>query len=188
MKIHTTFWKVTQGCRTRDIRTHILWFQYFVSWAYPVKIDTKTHFWEHPYDIFSVSTKLYIQYCYISDILVVVVQSLRHVWPAIPWTAARQVSLLFTISWSLLKLMSIESVMPTNHLVFCPLPSPAFNLSQHQGLFQWVAFPIRWPKYWSFSISPSNEYLGLISFRIDWFAIQETLEESSPTSQFESIL
>ena len=87
-----------------------------------------------------------------------------------PWTVAHQASLSFTISWSLLKLLSIKSVMPSNHLI--PLSSPcppAFSLSQ--DLFQWIALHIRWPKYWSFSfsISPSNEYSGLISFRIDWF-------------------
>ena len=68
--------------------------------------------------------------------------------------------------------MSIESMMPSNHLISSSLPSPpAFNLSQHQGLFQWVSSYIRGPKYWSFScsISPSNENSGLISFRTDWF-------------------
>ena len=95
-----------------------------------------------------------------------------------PWTVACQASLSITNSQSLLKLMSIESVMPSNHLILCrpllpaiqpshplPSPSPAFKLSQYQGLFQWVSFCIRWPKYWSFSfsISPSNEYSELIS-------------------------
>ena len=81
------------------------------------------------------------------------------------WTAAHQTSLSFAITQSLLKLMSIESVMPSNHL---SSPS-AFNLSQHQGLFQWVGTSVRWPKYWSFSFSISlpSEYSGLISFRID---------------------
>ena len=84
----------------------------------------------------------------------------------------------FTISRSLLKFTSIESVMLSNHLSL-PLSSPfAFNLSQHQGLFQWPLC-IKWPKYWSSSISPSNEYSGLISFRINWFdllAAQGTLK------------
>ena len=87
---------------------------------------------------------------------------------ATPWTAARQASLSFTI-WSLLKLMSIESGMPSNHLVICHsfllLPSvfPSIRVFSNES-----AFLIKWPKYWnfSFSISPSNEYLGLISFRI----------------------
>ena len=110
-----------------------------------------------------------------------VVWSLSFVWLfATPQTAAHQGSLSFTISWSLLKLMSIELVMPSNHLILSP-PSPAFNLSQHQGLFNESALPIRWPKYWSFSfnISPSNEHSGLISFRMDWFdllAVQVTLK------------
>ena len=83
---------------------------------------------------------------------------------------AHHVSLSITNSWSLLKLMSIESVMPSNHLILChPLPLPFFNLSQHQGLFNESVLHIKWPKYWCFSISLSNEYSGLISFRIDWF-------------------
>ena len=89
-----------------------------------------------------------------------------------PWTAACQASLSFTISQSLLKFMTIQSVMPSNHLVLCCsillLPSifPSIRLSSNES-----AFHIRWPKYWSFnfSISPSNEYSRLISFRIDWF-------------------
>ena len=102
-------------------------------------------------------------------LLPVVVQSLSQVWLfAAPWTAARQASLSFTIPQSLLKLMSIESVMPTNHLVLCCplllLPSifPSIRVFSNES-----ALHIRWPKYWSFSISPSNESSGLISFRID---------------------
>ena len=108
-----------------------------------------------------------------------------------PWTAACQASLSFTISWSLLKFMSIESVMPSSHLVLCHsllLPSifPSIRV-----FFNESALHIRWPKYWTFSfnICPSNEYLGLIVFRIDYFAllaVQGTLK-SSPTSQFKSI-
>ena len=82
-----------------------------------------------------------------------------------PWTAAHQASWSNTNSWSLLKLTSIQSVMPSNHLILCrPL-----NLSQHQGLFQWVSSLHQEAKVFSFSISPSNEYSGLISFRTDWF-------------------
>ena len=90
---------------------------------------------------------------------------------ATPWTVARQASLSFPISWSLLKLMSIESVMPSNHLIlWCPLlllPLIFPNItvfSNESGLH------IRWPEYWNFSlsISPSNEHLGLISFRMGW--------------------
>ena len=103
------------------------------------------------------------------------------------WTAACQASLSFTISQSLLKLKSIESVMPSNHRILLS-PSPAFNLSQHQVFSKELALPIRWS--FNFSISPSNEYSGLISCRIDWFgllAVQGALKESSPASQFERI-
>ena len=88
-----------------------------------------------------------------------------------PWTAARQVSLSITNFWSLLKLMSIDSVMPSNHLILChpllllPLIFPSIKVFSNEPVLH-----IRWPKYWSFSfnISPSNEYSGLISFRMDW--------------------
>ena len=92
------------------------------------------------------------------------VQSLSHVQLfETPWTAAHQASLSIANSQSLLKLMSIESVMPSNRLILSSPSPPALNLSQHQGLFKWVTLRIRWPKHWSFSfsISPSNEYLGL---------------------------
>ena len=110
------------------------------------------------------------------------VQSLSRVWLFVtPWTAARQASLSITNSQSLLKLMSIESVMPSNHLIL-----PSIRVFSSESVL-----PIRWPKYWSFSfsISPFNEYSGLISFRMDWldlFAVQVTLE-SPPTPQFKSI-
>ena len=81
-----------------------------------------------------------------------------------PWTAACQASLSFTISQSLLKLMSMESVMPSNHpLLFLPSIFPSIRVFSNESVLC-----IRWLKYWSFSISPSNEYSGLISFRIDW--------------------
>ena len=93
------------------------------------------------------------------------VQSLSHVRLfATPWTAARQTSLPFTISWSLLKLMSIKSMMPFKHLIlFHPLFLPSIFLSMRVFSSE-LALRIRWPKYWSFilSISPSNEYSGLI--------------------------
>ena len=101
---------------------------------------------------------------------------------ATPWITACQAFLFFTISRSFLKLISIESAMPSNHLILChPLSPFAFNLCLHQGLFQLVAFHIKEPKCesFSFSVSPSNEYSGLISFRIDWFdllAVQGTLK------------
>ena len=101
---------------------------------------------------------------------------------AIPWTAARQTSLSITNSQSLLKLMSIESVMPSNHLILCHplllLPSafPSIRVFSNESVLH-----IRWPKYWSFSfsISTSKEHPGLISFRMDWFdlvAVQGTLK------------
>ena len=106
-----------------------------------------------------------------------------------PWTAARQASLSITISWSLLKLMSIESVMASNHLILCRplvlLPSlfPSIRVFSIEAVLH-----IRWPEYWSFSfsISPSNS--GLISFRTDWLdllAIQGTQDSSTP--QFKSV-
>ena len=101
---------------------------------------------------------------------------------AMPWTAARQASLSITNSWNLPKLMSIESVMPSNHLILCCplllLPSifPSIRVFSNES-----ALRIRWPKYWSFSfnISPSNEHSGLISFSMDWLgllAVQGTLK------------
>ena len=102
----------------------------------------------------------------------VVVQLLSHVWLfATPWTAAHQASLSFPIFWSLLKIMSIESVMPSNYWVLCqPLLLPSIFLIIKVFSSESVLC-IRCPKYWSFgfSISPSNEYSGLISFKIDWF-------------------
>ena len=109
------------------------------------------------------------------------VQSLRRVqFFVTPWTAARQASLSFTISWSLL--MSVELVMPSNHLLLCcpllllPPIFPSIRVFSNES-----ALCIRWPKYWSFSfsISPSNEHSGLLSFRMDWLdllAVQGTLK------------
>ena len=97
-----------------------------------------------------------------------------------PWTAARQASLSFTFSWSLLKLMSIESMMPSNHLILCrpfllfPSVFPRIRVFSIES-----AVCIRWPKFWNFSFSPSNEYSGLISFKMDWLdllAVQGTLK------------
>ena len=110
------------------------------------------------------------------------VQLLSHVQLfATPWTAAWEASLSVTNSWSLLKLMSIESVMPSNHLILChpllfpPSISPSIRVFSNE-----IVLLIRWPKYWSFSfsISPSHEYSELISFRMDWLdllAVQGTL-------------
>ena len=90
---------------------------------------------------------------------------------ATPWTAARQASLSITNSRSLLRLMSIKLVRPSNHLIFCrPLPLLPSIFSSTSVFSNESVFRIKWPKYWSFSfsISPSNEHSGLISFRIDW--------------------
>ena len=113
----------------------------------------------------------------------VVIQSLSHVRPfPSPWTAASRASLSYTISLSLLELMPIESVMPSNHFILCcPLLLLPSILSSIRIFSNKLALCIKWPKYWSFSfsISPSNEYSGLISFRIGWFdlfAVQGTLK------------
>ena len=134
----------------------------------------------------------------IHTILVIVVQLLSYVQLfAVPWTAVLQASLSFTISQNLLRLLSIESVMPSNHLILCHplllLPSifPSVRVFSSDS-----AVRIRWPKYWSFSfsISLSNEYSRLISFSNDWFdllAVQGTLKSllqyhSSKASNFGS--
>ena len=111
---------------------------------------------------------------------------------ATPWTAARQASLSIAISWSLLKLRSIESVMPSNHFPYYPLlflPSifPSIKVFSNESVLR-----IRWPKFWSFSfsISPSNEYSGLVFFRNDWLDLlcsPRDSQESSATPQFKSI-
>ena len=120
----------------------------------------------------------YLIYVYISS-----VQLLSHIQLfATPWTAAHQASVCFTNSWSLLKLMFIESVMPSNHLIVCHplllLPSvfPSIRVFSDESVLH-----IRWPKYWSFSfnISPPNKHPGQISFRMDWLdllAVQGTLK------------
>ena len=99
---------------------------------------------------------------------------------ATPWTAAHQASLSFTISWSLLKLRFIESVMPSSHLILSLLLLLLPSIFPSIGVFSSEsALRIKWPEYWSFSFSPSSEYSGLISFRIEWFdlpAAQGTLK------------
>ena len=119
------------------------------------------------------------------------VQSLSHVWLfATPCAVACQASLSITNSWSLLKLMSIESVMPSNHLILCrpllllPLIFPSIRVFPNESVLC-----IKWPNYWSFSfsISPSNEYSGLISFRMDWLdllAVQGTLKRHLQNHNF----
>ena len=99
-----------------------------------------------------------------------------------PWTEARQASLSIANSWNLLKLLSIESVIPSNHLILChPLLLPPSIFPSIRVFSNELVLHIRWPKYWNFSfnISPSNEYSGLISFRMDWLgllSVQGTLK------------
>ena len=125
------------------------------------------------------------------DYTLAVVQSLSRIQLfATLWTAACQAFLSFTVSQSLLKLMSIELMMPSNHLILCqplfflPPIFPSIRVFSNK-----LALCIRWPKYWSFSISPSNEYSRLISFRVNWFdflAVHETLE-AFPAPQLKSV-
>ena len=101
------------------------------------------------------------------------VQSLSRVWLFVTaWTAARQASLSITNSWCLLKLVSIELVMLSNHLIFCrPLLLPPSIFPRIRVFSDESVLCIRWPNYWSFRINPSNEYSGLISFRMDWLVL-----------------
>ena len=119
--------------------------------------------------------------------LSVVVQLLGPVWLFVTlWTVARQGSLFFTISWSLLKLMSIELVMPSNHLILCRFLHFLSSVFPSIRVFSNESnLCMMWPKYWSFSNSPSNEYSGLIFFRTDWFyllAIQRLSRVFSSTT------
>ena len=121
------------------------------------------------------------KYTYIDEISSV--QLLSHVWLfATPWASAHQASLSITNSRSPPRLISIESVMPSNHLIFChPLLLPPSIFPSIKVFSDESVLHIRWPKYWSFnfSINPSNEYLGLISFRMDWLdllTVQGTLK------------
>ena len=149
-------------------------------------IDTQTmplwliDYWKPLGHVFLFSPLLSLT---LSPFFQLIIQSLRFVWLfETQWTAARQAPCSSLISQNLLKLMSIESVMPSNHLILChpllllPLIFPSIRVFSNES-----ALLIRWPKYWSFSlsISPSNEYSGLTSFKIDWFdllAVQGTLK------------
>ena len=159
--------------------TSLCLFKYLLQFCSPANLCqpliNSLYVWIHFLKRFHISG--IIQYLYI---YIVAVQLLSHVrFFATCWTAAGQVSPSFTISRSLLKLMSFESVMPSNHLILChPLLLPSIFPSTRVFSNELVLH-IRWPKYWSFSISPSSEYSGLISFRIDWFdllAVHRTLK------------
>ena len=138
--------------------SHISYNPFLVLYSCPIWINCHT--------FFSIS---------FSGILVVVVQFLSRVWLfATPWTVAHQASVSFTISLSRLKLMSIESVMPSNYLILCcPLILLSSIFPSIRVFSNKSALYSKWPKYWSFSFnpSPSSEYSGLISFRTDWFDI-----------------
>ena len=132
--------------------------------------STEEHLYHNYYCPYK--TKIYLHKVFGNMTLFSWVQSLSCVWFFVtPWTAAHQASLSITNSQSLPKLMSIESVMPSNHLILCcpllllPLIFPSIRVFSNESVLH-----IRWPKYWSFSfnISPSNEHPGLISFRMDW--------------------
>ena len=144
-----------------------------------LKSSHTTHFWEN----FVFCYKTSVGFPILTNIPFNSVQSLSRIQLfATPWITARQASLSISSSWSLLIPMSIELVMPSNHLILChpllllpPIPSSIRVFSSESTL------PMRWPEYWSlsFSISPSNEHPGLISFRMDWLdllAVQGTLK------------
>ena len=150
--------------------------------------------WDFPFHSHqaSVAPSLFCLVCARPIVIVIVVHLLSSVQLFVtPWPAACQASLSY-ISWSLLKLMSIDSVIPSNRFILCCplliLPSifPSIKVFSKESVL-----PIRWPKYWSFSfsINPSNDYSGLISFRIDWFdfLVDQGTQESAPTPQLESI-
>ena len=169
----TTFWLRKKNKQKSKISLK-KWYEkmfYFIIWDFSKTCDCIL-FWVW---VLSVPLLIYRfrHLCGFSDSFVAVIQSLSLVWLfGTPWPAARQASLSFSISQSSPKPMSIESVMPSNHLSLCRplllLPSicPSIRLFANE-----LALCLKWPKYWSFSfsISPSNEYSGLISFRMDWF-------------------
>ena len=144
------------------------------------------------YYLFSiVLNQFHLNFVYIKT-EVIIVQLLSHVQLFVTHELQHTRFLSFTISWSLLKLMFTESVMPSNHLILCcPFPLLPSVFPSIRVFSSEPAVRIRWPKYWSFSfsISPSNGYSGLISFRIDWFDLccPRDSQESSLAPQFESI-
>ena len=147
------------------------------NWTVNIIILTKVAYFYHQVHVRTIIKFIYIlrfpRYfhwnSFIGQFWLVVVQSLSRVQlSATPETAACQASLSFTVSQSLLKFMSTKSVMPSNHLIFCHLLPLLPSISPSIRVFSSeLVLHIRWPKDWSFSISPSNEYSGLISFRTD---------------------
>ena len=158
--------------RLKQLSTHSTFYKYVCVYKY-----THTHTHTHTHTWIYKHTHIYIFFYRYFSLLDYSVQLFSHVWLfETPWTAACQASLCITNSWSLLKLVSIELVMPSNHLILCRplllLPSifPSIRVFSNES-----ALHIRWPKYWSFSlsISPSNEYSGLISSGMDWLDLPE---------------
>ena len=138
-----------------------------------------------------VCVNIYIYILFRLFSFIVVFQSLNHVWLSVtPWIAAHQASLSFTISLSLLKLASIESVMPSNHLILChPL---LLNFSQHQGLFQWIGFLYQVARVLEVQVQhQSFQWIFRVDFLQDWLVwspcCPRDSQESSPASQFESM-
>ena len=162
-------------------------------WQFQVYSKWISHIYMYVYSFFRFFC--HIGHCRVlSRVPCVVVQLLNCVQLFVtPWTAARQASLSFTVSWSLLKFMSIESMMLSNHLILCfSLLLLLLVFSSIRVFSNELALHVRWPKYWnfSFSISPYNEYSELISSRIDWLdllAVQGTLARYLFTLQFSSV-
>ena len=146
-------------------------------------LDINYNLFQSHKQVFLYSCIFRFKFPLVVPVVIAVVQSLNHVWLFVtPRTVAHQSSLFITISQSMLKLVSIKSVMPSNHLIFChPLLLPPSIFPSIRVFSNEPALRIRWPKYWSFSfsISPSNEHSGLISFRMDWLdllAVWQTLK------------
>ena len=161
--------------------TDFLFFSLFLPWEW------QNPLWRKSYWISDQKTRILSQKNLFRS-----VQSISCVWHlATPWIAACQASLSITSSWSSLKLTSIESVMPSSHLLLCcPLLFLPLILPSIRVFSSYLALPIKWPKNQSFSISPSSEYSGLISFW-DWLVwsscCSRDCQESSPAPQFKSI-
>ena len=188
---HSTFQNSKQGCGQKVLgwfrdRTWTIYEFGDIAWISSTILFNLIHVWQRKLlvkKIVHLSLTFPGSGSFMSDS----VQLFSYVWlcPALcpaPWTAACQASLSITNSWSLLKLMSIELVMPSNHLILChPLLLPPSVFPRIKVFSSETVLHIRWPKYWSFrfSIRPSNEYSGLISFRINWLdllAVQGTLK------------